>query len=118
MAVRTSKLPHNDNERISILETHVENINTSVDKIEQKIDTNYNTLHHRISSLRDDLSGEIDEKHQRVCDKIEELAKESTEQHNAMMEKFIITEKWKWTVVGGAIVLGFFAAQINLSNFF
>lgn len=118
MAVRTSKLPNLENERISVLETQVEGIHTGMDKLEQKLDVNYNTLHQRISSLRDDLSEEIDDKHLRVCDKIEDLAKESTEQHQMLMEKFTTIEKWKYTIVGGALVLGYFAAQFNLANFF
>jgi len=118
MAVRTQKLPNQDSERILVLETQVGTMNTNIEKLEVKIDSNYSTLHERISSLRDDVFGEIDDKHLRVCDKIEELAKESSEQHQALMNRFESIEKWKWMIIGGAIVLGYFAAQFNLSNFF
>ena len=57
--------------RVSVLETQVDSITGSVTKLEQKIDSNYATLHHRISDMRDDLRNDIDTKHEKIIDKLD-----------------------------------------------
>ena len=42
--------------RITVLETQVDIIATNARKMEEKIDDNYSTLHHRISDMRDDFN--------------------------------------------------------------
>ncbi len=102
--------------RVSVLETQVDSIAGSVVKLEQKIDSNYATLHHRISDLRDDLRNDIDTKHEKIIDKLDGQAKASTEQHKAIAEKINAIEKWRYMLVGGAIVIGYFLAHIKLEK--
>ena len=49
-----------------------------------------------------------------VAREVQELRLDSKEQHKQMMEKIIeidkrlgVIEKWRWMVVGGALVLGY-----------
>lgn len=53
-----------------------------------------------------------------VAREVQELRLDSKEQHKQMMEKIMeidkrlgVIEKWRWMVVGGALVLGYFASH-------
>jgi chaperonin cofactor prefoldin len=102
--------------RVSVLETQVDTIAGSVTKLEQKIDSNYATLHHRISDLREDLRNDIDTKHEKIIDKLDGQARSSSEQHKAITEKISAIEKWRYMMVGGAIVMGYLLAHIKLEK--
>jgi hypothetical protein len=94
----------------------VDSIVGSVSKLEQKIDANYATLHHRISDMRDDLRNDIDTKHEKIIDKLDVQAKSSSEQHKAIADKINAIERWRYMLVGGAIVIGYFLAHIKLEK--
>ena len=102
--------------RVSILENQVEHITSNVVKLETKIDSNYATLHHRISDLRDDLRNDIENKHEKLIAKLDERAQDSSEQHKVISEKINSIEKWRWMMVGGAIVIGYFLAHLRLDK--
>ena len=116
MAEAMSKAYLETETRVSVLETQVDSITGSVTKLEQKIDSNYATLHHRISDMRDDLRNDIDTKHEKIIDKLDSQTKASTDQHKAIAEKISSIEKWRYMMVGGAIVVGYFLAHIKLEK--
>jgi chaperonin cofactor prefoldin len=116
MAEAMSKADLETETRVSVLETQVDTITGSVTKLEQKIDSNYATLHHRISDLRDDLRNDIDTKHEKIIDKLDAQTKASTEQHAAIANKINAIEKWRYMMVGGAVVMGYILAHIKLEK--
>lgn len=104
--------------RISILENDVSHLSGTLDKLETKIDNNYATLHSRISDLRDDLRHDFESKNERVIQKIEEHS-ESSDKHSAELNKRIDQiEKWRWMIMGAALVIGYILAHIKLERFF
>jgi hypothetical protein len=110
--------PEDTASRISVLESQVEDISADVIKLEVKIDANYATLHHRISDLRDDIHANIDAKHTLLVEKLDKQATNSTLQHQALAEKIQSIEKWRWMIMGGAIVVGYVLAHVKLDNLF
>lgn len=104
--------------RVSVLETQVTSIGANLEKIEQRIDENYATLHHRISDMRDDLHKDIETKHDKVIEKLDAQNKASTEQHKAIAEKITTIEKWRWMIMGGAAVVGYVLAHLKLEKLF
>lgn len=104
--------------RISVLENQVVTLNYNVEKLEEKIDLNYTTLHSRISDLRDDVQANIDAKHEKLMEKLDGQAKSSTEQHKAIADKVQQLEKWRWMLMGGAAVLGYFLAHLRFEKLF
>ena len=57
-----------------------------------------------------------------VCQELREFRKEQKEQHKAMLdelEKLDVRlgalEKWRWMVVGGAVMCGYFLGQLPLT---
>jgi DNA anti-recombination protein RmuC len=103
-------------QRITVLETEVKGINRTVEKLEGKIDSNYSTLHHRISEMRDDMIDNIETKHDKVMEKLDEQTKASTDQHKAIADKISSIEKWRYMMVGGSIVMGYILAHIKLEK--
>lgn len=104
--------------RISVLENQVGTLNTNLDKLVDKVETNYATLHHRISELRDDLHKDIENKNEKILIKLDEHSRSSVLQHQAMADKLADIEKWRWVLVGAAVVLGYFIAHVKLENLF
>lgn len=104
--------------RLSVLENQVDTLNVNLDKLADKVESNYATLHHRISELRDDLHNEIEIKNEKIITKLDEHSRSSTNQHLAVSEKLADIEKWRWVLVGAAIVLGYFIAHVKLENLF
>lgn len=104
--------------RISVLENQVISLNSNVEKLEEKIDLNYATLHSRISDLRDDVQDNIDKKHEKLMEKLDGQARSSTEQHKAIADKVQQLEKWRWMLMGGAAVLGYILAHIRFEKLF
>ena len=104
--------------RITVLETQVDNITTNVRKMEEKIDDNYSTLHHRISDMRDDFNKSLEDKTEKIIFKLDSQAKASTEQHKVISEKMQSFEKWRWMIMGGAIVVGYFLAHLKIDKIF
>jgi hypothetical protein len=66
--------------------------------------------------MRDDLRNDIDTKHEKIIDKLDSQTKASTDQHKAIAEKISSIEKWRYMMVGGAIVVGYFLAHIKLEK--
>ena len=70
----------------------------------------YETLHKRIGSLRDELYEEVASSHKEIMKEIKEMKEESKNHHEHMNERLTSLEKWKWVVIGGATSIGFILA--------
>jgi hypothetical protein len=104
--------------RIGVLESQVQNIGYTIEKLEQRVDHQYETLHSRISDLRDDVRKEISDNHNAVIKRIDDQAIVDTEQHREIADRMREVEKWRWILVGAAIVLGYFLAHMKIENLF
>jgi putative NADH-flavin reductase len=103
-----------DLERIARLETQVEGIKEDVAAVKDDI----KELHSRITTGNREIMHHLDEK-------IDALAKSDTEQHNSLKssmehvkERVDILEKWRWMIVGGAIVIGYLVGHVDIINKF
>ena len=99
-----------DSERVARLEAQVESIKEDVAGVKQDI----KELHSRISTG-----------HREIMDKIEHtvsaLAESDRQQHEELAvklskvaERVDTLERWRWMIVGGAIVLGFLLGHTEL----
>lgn len=104
--------------RLTVLETQVGSIAGSVDKLEQKVEGQYSTLHSRISDMRDDLRNEIDKKHDQMMTVLKEHMDVEMQHHETMRDKMATIEKWRWMIMGGAAVLGYVLAHLKLEKLF
>ena len=105
-------------QRIASLETQMVSIAHNVEKIETRVDTHYQTLHSRISDMRDELRNDIDEKHEKLMSKLDDHAKSEAETNKTMSGKISAMEKWRWTIMGAAGVVGYVLAHMKLEKLF
>ena len=99
-----------DQERIAKLEAQVEGIKEDVADVKSDI----KELHSRITTGNREIMDKLDEK-------IDALAKADNEQHEALkvsMDKVKsrvdVLERWRWMIVGAAIVCGYLIGHIDL----
>ena len=99
-----------DTERVARLEAQVEGIKDDVAAVKQDI----KDLHSRITTGNREIMDKLDEK-------IDELAQSDKEQHdimtktmNAIKDRVDILEKWRFMIVGGAIVLGYMVGHMGV----
>lgn len=69
---------------------------------------NYELLHERISNMKDEINTDIKNSHKIIMEEIKELRGEQRRHAEEMSNRLTNLEKWKWTIVGGAVVIGFF----------
>lgn len=93
-------------------------LNNSIERLETKVEGQYETLHSRISDMRDDVHREMGEKHEAVMAKLDAGAKNSADQHKAIADRVAENEKWRYLLIGGAIVIGYVIAHIKLDKLF
>lgn len=112
-----------DAERIARLETQVEGIKEDVAAVKEDI----KELHSRITTGNREILDKIDALDQRMETKMNAAAEASKAQHAAIQEEIQkdvkeianrvdVLEKWRWMIVGGAIVLGYIVGHIDLIN--
>jgi archaellum component FlaC len=101
-----------DSERVARLEAQVEGIKDDVAAVKQDI----KELHSRITTGNREIMDRLDEK-------IDELARSDKAQHevmsatmNAIKVRVDILEKWRYMIVGGAIVLGYVIGHMGFFN--
>ncbi len=99
-----------DQERVAKLETQVEAIKEDVSEVKSDI----KELHSRITTGNREIMGKLDEK-------IDDLARADKEQHTQLKssmdkvrERVDVLERWRWMIVGGAIVLGYALGHIDV----
>mgnify|MGYP006289978311 CR=1 FL=1 len=102
--------------RLSLLENNIAIVTHNVEKLETKIDSNYAVLHSRVSELRDDLRSDFELKNEKILMKLEEHNNNSVNQNALINEKISKIEKWKWSLMGGAAVIGYFIAHVRLDK--
>jgi len=101
-----------DLERIAKLEAQVEGIKEDVADVKHDI----KELHSRITTGNRELIEKFEEK-------IDELAKADKDQHTALKQtmeqvttRVDVLEKWRWMIVGGAIVVGYLIGNFSTIN--
>ena len=97
-------------ERIAKLEAQMEGLKIDVADVKSDI----RELHSRITTTTREITDHID-------DKIDNLAKNDADQHATMTKKIDqmadrvdILERWRWMIVGAAIVCGYLIGHIEI----
>lgn len=89
-----------------------------VDSQEKSLGQNVEIIHDRITQHRDEVSVEIEKSHNKIMSEIKKLHEQQVEHHKHMNERLNTLEKWRWTVVGGAVVVGYILSKLPWSAIF
>jgi ElaB/YqjD/DUF883 family membrane-anchored ribosome-binding protein len=115
-----------EQERIAKLEIQVESIKEDM----KEVKTDIKELHSRITTSNREIVDKIDDMQTRIEHKMNAQALASQVQHKAIQdeiskdvktidERVTSLERWKWYVIGGAVVVGFLLATVvDLSQIF
>lgn len=85
---------------------------TRVDSQEKSLSQNVEIIHDRISDHREEVSVEIEKSHSKIMSEIKALRNDQQEHHKHMNERLNKLEQWRWTVIGGAVVIGYLASKL------
>jgi hypothetical protein len=110
---------------LAVQENRLENQEKISDKIQaslenHRIETNRTVkeIYDKIQVVETDLLKDMDSNQDKVIKKIEELKSEANIQHQEMSDRMTRLERWMWILVGGGIVLGVIAQNMNFGNLF
>lgn len=109
-----------DNERIAKLETQVEGIKEDVAAVKEDI----KELHSRITTGNREIVDKIEAMDKRLENKLNKSADAAREQHQEIQKEIQqdvekisnrvdVLERWRWMIVGGAIVVGYLIGHID-----
>jgi hypothetical protein len=70
----------------------------------------YELLHERISNMKDEINTDINKSHNLIMAEIKEIRALQSKNAEEFSVRLTNLEKWKWTIVGGAVVIGFFVS--------
>ena len=79
----------------------------------------YEQLHQRMGKMRDEFDSDLSSAMKEIMAEIKDLKERDMAHHKEMSERLSRLEKWRWMIMGGAVVLGFIAAKMNfIENIF
>jgi ABC-type transporter Mla subunit MlaD len=104
--------------RLEFQEKVQEKLQDLVEKRRQETDTSIKDVYIRIEKVEADLYVEIEASQNKVLSEIKEMRAESAKQHEELKSKVNRVEKWMWTLMGAATVLGVLIRHVDFSHIF
>ena len=104
--------------KLSSQEIITKQISELVEARRMETDDKIQILHERISSGERELKESIDDQYDELMKEIKEMRAESTMQHNTLSDRITAMEKWMWTVIGGAAIVGGIITLVPWSTIF
>ena len=89
-----------------------------VDTQERTLDQNVEIIHERITQHRDEVQLEIDKSHNKIMAELKQMRIDQQKHHSEMNDRLNKLEQWRWTIVGGAVVIGFLLSQLPWKEIF
>tara|TARA_Y100000389_G_scaffold129456_1_gene126934 strand:+ start:5936 stop:6355 length:420 start_codon:yes stop_codon:yes gene_type:complete len=89
-----------------------------VDTQERTLDQNVEIIHERITQHREEVQLEIDKSHNKIMAELKQIAEQQHMHHSEMNKRLNKLEQWRWTIVGGAVVIGFLFSKLPWKEMF
>jgi chromosome segregation ATPase len=95
----------------------------SLEKINDRTDEDIKEIHSRITTISREICDKIDQVESIIEQRLKENSENATNQHNeikheieskinVLADRVSVLETWRWLVIGGATVVGYFAEKI------
>lgn len=117
--------------KVAILEREISQYNELIDKFDQTIDRlsevsnslkNLVVVHEQRLTQQEKKTEEIVEKMNEeiksLVDMLKALAAKEDEHFKDLSTRMTALEKWKWTIIGGAVVAAAVATKLDVTNLF
>lgn len=99
--------------RLDTQEKMDEKLSDMIEKRKVTTDQQYEALHKRIGEMKDEIYDEIEKNNEKIENVLTKMANDQQEHHRIMLEKVGTIEKWKWIIIGGAIVIGYLTGHVD-----
>ena len=90
-------------EKISFFSVIYEKFDRTLDKLEKQHNDELREVHNKIEEIESS-----------IMDEIKALRQEMKEQHQVEKQKIEDLNKWRWLVMGGAVVIGWILSKMGL----
>lgn len=104
--------------KITTQERQLEEVFGLLDKRRDENELRSQTLHKRISDLREDMSRDNKEQHSEMLKEMKNISRRMDETIERLDSRVTTLERWKWIMMGGAVVIGFLLARLELTFLF
>lgn len=108
-------------ERIAKLEAQVDSIKddvselkTDVKEIHSRITTGNREIMEKIETMDNAINARMTKSAEAATQQHQDIQKEIQKDINKVTERVDILERWRWMIVGGAIVLGYIIGNLDL----
>ena len=116
------KLTEVSNSIGKLLAVHDERLNTLASS-HSRTEDDIREIYNKVNTLSKDILNRIDKVESMIETKLKESAENSTKQHNeiktdietkinVLSARVGVLETWRWFIIGGATVLGYFADKV------
>ena len=78
----------------------------------------FQSLHQRVSSMRDDFDDQINTNTQNLVNLLQDHNKSEQAHHDELNARLDKLEKWRWLVMGAAVAFGFLFSQMEIVDAF
>ena len=110
-----------DLERVAKLEAQMEDLKDDVKEVKDDI----KEIHSRITTGNREIMDKIDDLDQRIEERMTKSTAVAKKHHDEVLaeiqkdikevaDRVAVLEKWKWMVIGGAIVIGYSVGNLDL----
>lgn len=97
-------------ERVASLETNVENLKEDIHEIR----TDVKEVHSRITTTTREIVEKIETSTKSIKEDATSQHNQLSQQMKAVDDRVDVLERWKWMIVGGAVVLGYIVGHADL----
>lgn len=106
-------------QRLQDGEKEFEMLRSDMNNAENKFDDEVKDLHSRLTSNTREIESKMSKEIDKVLDAIKDLKSHTVNKHDALEERLIALERWRWILVGAIMVGGLLLGNGDiLSNMF
>jgi conjugal transfer/entry exclusion protein len=105
-------------QRVAVLETQMVNVAHSVERIDAKVDIQYQSINTRISDMKDDIRSDMASHNDKLMSFLETHDRKGNEQMTAIQKRVEELERWRWMMIGASAVIGYVLAHVQVANLF
>jgi hypothetical protein len=105
-------------QRVAVLETQMVNVAHSVERIDAKVDIQYQSINTRISDMKDDIRSDMVSHNDKLMSFLETHDRKGNEQMTAIQKRVEELERWRWMMIGASGVIGYVLAHVQVANLF
>ena len=94
----------------------ISQIYNDMDKRRSDVNEDIKDLHSRITNVSREMNEKLDETEDKIMNEIKEMRKEISEHNKREQDAMDKLLQWKWTIVGGIIVVTWLTQHIGLDT--